>query len=154
VRSIDRRKRNLIILCCCREVLAQEGIGHVVNCASECSNHFEGEIAYTRLALLDKPTQDLRPAFEVACKVITWCLRNNVNVLLHCTHGDSRAASMCVAFLMREKGATLLQAWKLVRRARETTRPNHGFFAQLVALELELYGDNTMVESDYAKATA
>ena len=61
---------------------------------------------------------------------------------------------MCVAFLMREKGATLLQAWKLVRRARETTRPNHGFFAQLVALELELYGDNTMVESDYAKATA
>ncbi len=137
-----------------REVLREEGIGAIVNVARECSNHFEGELVYVHIPLEDSPHQDIRGAVETASRAISATMGDNTSVLVHCAAGDSRAPAVCIGFLMCEKKATLLQAWKLVRRARAFARPSHHFFVQLVALENDLFGHNTMMESDYSSAVA
>ena len=56
-----------------------------------------------------RPTQDLRDSFNLVTKVIVSCMRTDVAVMLHCAGSESRAAAICVAYLMKDKGATLLQ---------------------------------------------
>jgi hypothetical protein len=56
-------------------------------------------------------------------------------VLVHCTLGISRSASMVCAYMMIAARITLADALTLLRRARKWVRPNDGFLAQLLQLE-------------------
>lgn len=65
-------------------------------------------------------------------------------VLIHCTAGVSRSASLCLAYLMKHQRMTLRKAFMHLRSVRPAIRPNTGFFRQLIDLELRLFGSETV----------
>lgn len=59
-------------------------------------------------------------------------------VLIHCGAGVSRSASLCIAFLMRDRRITAHEALQLVKERRSIAEPNDGFWRMLCALEAPL----------------
>ena len=56
-------------------------------------------------------------------------------VLVHCTLGVSRSATICAAYIMCTSHIPAVEALSIVRAARRWVRPNDGFLAQLRHLE-------------------
>lgn len=53
------------------------------------------------------------------------------NVLVHCTAGVSRSATIMIMYLMRTQNLNLVQATQFVKNKRHVIRPNPGFMNQL-----------------------
>lgn len=58
--------------------------------------------------------------------------------LVYCVAGVSRSASLCIAYLMRHCGLTLLEAYNHVKDRRPRIKPNCSFFRQLIEYEEQL----------------
>lgn len=145
------------------ELLYNAGITHVVNCATQVSNYFEGEFVYVKLHLHDTATEDLIPHFQTVAKflkrvevlrgrALVHCisgesvrsLARSLGVVLRCgkegadpgSQGVSRSAALLIAYLMIDKRMRLLDAYNLVRRKRRSVQPNQGFRLQLAKYEV------------------
>lgn len=56
-------------------------------------------------------------------------------VLVHCAYGQSRSATICIAYLMQAFKWTLIKAYQTVQRARPCISVNKGFLAQLALFQ-------------------
>lgn len=72
---------------CNHEQLHGAGITHVVNCAAQVSNYFEGEFVYVKLHLYDSPNEDLIPHFQTVAKVLKRVEVLRGRALIHCISG-------------------------------------------------------------------
>ena len=71
-------------------------------------------------------------------------------VLVHSFFGMSRSGAVVLAYLMKEKGQTLRQAYDHLKRCHSATNPNENFIVQLLRLEQELHdGKMTMTLKDF-----
>lgn len=71
-------------------------------------------------------------------------------VLVHSYFGMSRSAAVILAYLMKEKGQTLRQAYDHLKKCHSATNPNDNFIVQLLRLEQELHdGKMTMTLKDF-----
>ena len=95
-------------------------------------------IRYKTLPLSDDPATQLSPFFESAFEFIKEGIENGQGVLVHCYAGQSRSASIVIAYLMKEKSLTLDESLKLLREKRPCVCPNMGFFVQLRSFEKKL----------------
>lgn len=84
-------------------------------------------------------TQDLPAPLDALSKV----LREGRIALVHCRVGSSRSASFVLAFLVREHGKTLWQAYDEVRMIH-SIKPNKGFAKQLLEFEIKVRGVASM----------
>lgn len=101
-------------------------------------------VEYIHIPVSDTPGSRLSDHFdEVADKVQITSERSG-RTLLHCNAGVSRSAALCMAYLMKHRGVTLLEAHGWVRTCRPVARPNNGFWKQLVQYEKELRGCNSV----------
>jgi serine/threonine protein kinase/protein-tyrosine phosphatase len=69
------------------------------------------------------------------------------NVLVHCVQGISRSAATVIAYFVRHRGMTLVEAAALVRGKRFVSYPNLSFWKSLRTFELEKRGVTTVPEA-------
>ncbi|XP_061576460.1 dual specificity protein phosphatase 14 [Cololabis saira] len=99
------------------------------------------------LQVLPVPVQD-RPHAPLSLYFLPVARRIQQNrtgsTLVHCSAGRSRSPALVMAYLMRSEGLSLRRAHELVLEARPFIRPNAGFWRQLLVLERELLGQNSV----------
>lgn len=71
-------------------------------------------------------------------------LEKSGKVLVYCGLGISRSATFVISYLMMYEHMSLLDAYKFVQKRRQIICPNVGFFRQMIEIELELFGKQTV----------
>lgn len=101
-------------------------------------------LEYFHFPVADTPENSLCDYFETVAAKIHEVEANGGCTLVHCVAGISRSATLCLAYLMKYRVMTLLEAHTYLKQCRPFIEPNIGFWGQLIAYELELYGKNTV----------
>jgi len=68
-------------------------------------------------------------------------------LFVHCMSGQNRSASIVVAILMRLKGWSLQEAFKIVKMKRPLVQINENYAKQLSQMEEELYGYTSVAKN-------
>jgi protein-tyrosine phosphatase len=95
-----------------------------------------------RVPVTDSELTDLSAYFDSVTRFIDEELKNGGRVLVHCVAGVSRSTSLVLAYLIRYRGYTLLDAFDLVAERRKIAWPNDGFYRQLISYERSLKNKN------------
>jgi hypothetical protein len=114
-------------------------ITNSINCVISISiDHipFPKEFNVLRLAFDDIPTLDLTPFFEQSVAFIEKN-KDHGKILVHCTKGVSRSASVVLYYLMFITNKTLKESFTFLAKKRPIIHPNLGFFLQLLEYEKE-----------------
>ncbi|KAG7243861.1 hypothetical protein INR49_006015 [Caranx melampygus] len=101
-------------------------------------------VEYIHIPVSDSPISPLRDHFDDVADKIELVAERGGRTLVHCNAGVSRSAALCMAYLMKHQGATLLEAHRCVKTCRPIVRPNNGFWKQLIRYEMELRGCNSV----------
>lgn len=101
-------------------------------------------VEHVHIPVSDSPVSPLCEHFDAVADKVQRTAELGGRTLLHCKAGVSRSAALCLAYLMKHRGASLLEAHGLVKSCRPMVRPNNGFWEQLVRYEMELRGCNSV----------
>ncbi|KAL6749820.1 protein-tyrosine phosphatase-like protein [Haematococcus lacustris] len=116
-----------------RELLHNHGITHVVNCVGfVCQEYFKGELDYKTYFLQDTPAEDILCVLYDVFEYIDTALSSGGRVLVHCSQGVSRSASLVIAYLMWREKASYDDIFARVKAIRGVANPNIGFTCQLL----------------------
>ncbi|CAM9463720.1 unnamed protein product [Discosporangium mesarthrocarpum] len=113
------------------QLLREHGVGSILCVGSIPFHENEADLKYKVVSVLDIPTENLLVHLDSCISFLTDGLDHGKSVLVHCVYGQSRSATVAVAFLMRS-GKGLEEAVSIVRRAQPTIHINPGFGAQLL----------------------
>ncbi|CAL1531731.1 unnamed protein product [Lymnaea stagnalis] len=113
------------------DTLKQYGVTHILNVASGVENMFPDQFKYQTQEFRDLPEFPIVKGFQQAIDFIDEGRKSNGCVLVHCNAGISRSASIVMAYLIKNEGMTVNEAFSLLRSKRPTTCPNPGFMIQL-----------------------
>jgi len=113
-------------------------LGGIVNVAAiDPRAHYvlpeDSGIAYHGIEIDDQPDARLTPFLDAATEFIHRELSKpgGKGCFVHCMGGYSRSASVVIAYLIRYRGLTYDDAFKVCKRGRPQTKPNEGFEKQL-----------------------
>jgi Dual specificity phosphatase, catalytic domain len=123
-----------------RRVFDGLGIRRVLNCTDDLPCSFQKSdrnVSYLRLPLRDEERADLGSVLREGVEFIEGGCIGSEPVLVHCERGQSRSASLVIAWLIEKRGMSFPDALGLVQRCRPVARPNPGFMQQLEWLDLE-----------------
>ncbi|TKS78965.1 Dual specificity protein phosphatase 18 [Collichthys lucidus] len=101
-------------------------------------------VEYMHIPVSDTPASPLGEHFDEVADKIELTAGRGGRTLVHCNAGVSRSVALCMAYLMKHRGVTLLEAHRWVKTCRPMARPNEGFWKQLVRYEMELRGCNSV----------
>jgi len=122
------------------DALKQAGITHILIAAEECSARFPEQFTYKKVPIADSLQTNLGTCMEAAVEYVREALGSGGKVLVHCTAGVSRSASLVIAFVMQEKQWGVAQTLSWVREKRPIVAPNPAFMRQLGAWEETVTG--------------
>lgn len=120
-------------------------IAYILNVTQEWpfGNLVPKHIVCKRLLVKDIISQTIVPqVLEEAIAYIEMAKQDKKRILVHCTLGKSRSASMILGFLMKEMKISLLEAYNYLKERRALIDPNDGFILQLLTWEKMLFGDD------------
>jgi len=115
--------------------LKANGISHILTVHEACRPVYPEHFEYLWLKADDLETVNL---FKHFCKIRTFIDegRKQGGVLVHCTAGRSRSATITIAYLMATLNQTFHETLKLVQSKRNIVNPNEGFREQLQIFQM------------------
>lgn len=117
------------------EVLRVLGVSHVINVTHDHPNAAGAEdelgISYIRVPVIDESTQDIQSHLSRAVGFLDQAVRGGGRVLVHCRHGQSRSASVLLAWFMQTRRWSLEEALAYLQTQRPRVCPNPGFQTQV-----------------------
>ena len=102
------------------------------------------KLTYERIAIDDNGGIELSTWFEKAASFIGEVRSRGEAVLVHCREGRSRSVTMCIAYMMIGMKMPLKDAMARVHAAIFDENVNDGFKRQLMDLDLQLFGTNSI----------
>uniref|UniRef100_A0AC34F1R8 Dual specificity phosphatase n=1 Tax=Panagrolaimus sp. ES5 TaxID=591445 RepID=A0AC34F1R8_9BILA len=121
------------------KLLKENGITHIINCATGIQNLFKKHFIYHNLELLDEPSARIKTHFKATNEFISNAVAGGGKVLIHCNAGISRSCTIAIAYVMWSEKKKYFDAFEQVKAARSVCRPNDGFMRQLREYEDELF---------------
>lgn len=119
--------------------LKESKITHILNLSSNVGKPFPEEFTYECINIADLPDAPLLSILDKSIEFIEKALNSeNGNVLVHCTQGVSRSASVLIAYLMKSQNIPYCRAYEITAIARPQICPNYGFEKQLKIFEKSL----------------
>ncbi|XP_026199272.1 dual specificity protein phosphatase family protein [Anabas testudineus] len=97
-------------------------------------------VEYIHLPVCDSPVSPLGDHFDRVADKVQLVAEGGGRTLVHCRAGVSRSAALCLAYLLKHRGVSLLEAHGWLKTCRPIVRPNNGFWEQLIRYEVELRG--------------
>ncbi|XP_041371122.1 dual specificity protein phosphatase 1-like [Gigantopelta aegis] len=126
-----------------KDVLKNIGVTAILNVSTSCENHFPQDFRYKVIPVEDTVSEDLRTWFTEAIDFIEDERRSGGVILVHCSGGVSRSATVCLAYLMYSRSQSLEDAFEYIKCRREVISPNTSFMIQLSLFEKELISYKT-----------
>ncbi|BDA50988.1 Protein-tyrosine-phosphatase MKP1 [Coccomyxa sp. Obi] len=116
-----------------RETLRAAGVTHVINCVGFLyPAYFKDELTYLVLYLQDTPAEDITSVLYDVFDFIEAARSSGGHVLLHCSQGVSRSATLAIAYLMWKRSRPFDEVLTSVKAIRGVANPNIGFTCQLL----------------------
>jgi len=131
-----------------RDILEELGITYVLNVKDSC-RFLDYPEHFLHIGLSDFGNTDLFKKFDQCFEFLDEARKNGAKVLCHCQAGINRSPTIVIAYLMKTEGRTLKQSYDLVISKRPMISPHEKYFDQLLALERQLFGENTMDRDSY-----
>jgi hypothetical protein len=126
-----------------RRRFRRAGVTRALDLRSESGpSDWGGGVAVERFPIHEGDAPPLESLDALLARVEEW-LRDGETVLVHCTAGMGRAATVALALLVR-RGHTLQDAHRLLRERRPQIAPSDRQLAALVAYEQRLRGDDAL----------
>jgi protein-tyrosine phosphatase len=100
------------------QYLMKLGITHIMNVTADVGNHYPQHFVYQRIPLNDENNVDALSRFPTAVDFIkrVWQCRGKVYV--HCSMGVSRAPAVVMAYIIKEKHLSLIDAYRFLKAVR------------------------------------
>lgn len=114
----------------------------VTEAGSRCA--LPPDVERVHVPISDSPSSPLCDHFDAVADKIQAAAAGGGRTLVHCNAGVSRSAALCMAYLLKHRGATLLEAHRWLKACRPMVRPNVGFWKQLIGYEMLLLGCNSV----------
>lgn len=114
-----------------KRALDEMGITHVINMVPGVLPAFPNSYKYLNLPLRDVATENIAQYFPETTQTIKDALANGGKVIVHCSCGVSRSASVVIAYLITERSMSAKDAYEYLKHKRPVVEPNPGFIKQL-----------------------
>ncbi|VDP50583.1 unnamed protein product, partial [Soboliphyme baturini] len=114
-------------------------ITYVINLSATCPKScLIEETNFLRIPVMDSNSEKIISHFERAFHFLDKALKTGANVLVHCLAGVSRSPTFVIAYIMRERGLSVEEAYRFVKECRPCIAPNFNFLGQLMQYEKQL----------------
>jgi len=125
----------------CALELQDKGITHILSLIGNKSpvDFVQHEI----FPMHDRGRTDLKRVLEKVSRFVESGQKGGNRILVHCLSGQNRSAALVIALMMKQK-QTLYCAHKKVKSLRPVVQINEVYAKQLLTLEKEIFGVNTL----------
>ena len=131
-----------LFLAACRAVtskcLLDLGITNIVNATLELPTVAYQKQDTIQIAVEDRVSAKLNIYFDLIADKIQQVHSGGGKILIYCRAGQSRSATLCIAYFMKYHDMTYEQAFQYVKYRRPIIHPNLGFISQLREYERKL----------------
>ncbi len=119
--------------------LKKRRIGNILSILNGAISNYPDDFNYKIIHLNDDKWANIERYFEESSDFIDLCLEKNGKVLVHCSRGVSRSATLVLAYLIARKKMTLNDALELLQAKRSIIDPNCGFLSKLEKISVRSY---------------
>jgi dual specificity protein phosphatase 1B len=121
------------------KALNDAGITHILCLSDVVELKFPDRFTYLRVALEDKPDEDIAAVFQQCFEFIDTVKSSGGKCLVHCYQGISRSVAIVIAYLVTHYKMSVDDSLQRIRETRAVACPNIGFMVALRALEQQSY---------------